>query len=161
MITTNKKLNFSAIKNDDLFYDIKCKIRRLRLNILVHSSIYYEFCTSVISDDKWQEWANELVVLQRDNPSCLDIGIYDEDFKVFDGSTGYYLDIKSDYAKQKAMRLINENSYIKNKIISNLELKKDELINKYIDNLSDNVFNKKLINITSVITNLKQRNKIF
>lgn len=71
--------------------EIRSLILRRRLQILVHSYIYYRLATSLVSDQQWQEWANELVVLQRDYPQICERVDYHETFKGFDGTTGFNL----------------------------------------------------------------------
>lgn len=64
------------------------KIKQRRLQILVHSFIYYELNQNIISDDKWNRWAQELLKLQQDNPQI--ITDYQEEFEDWDGSTGAF-----------------------------------------------------------------------
>lgn len=52
------------MKNDE----IAELIQRRRLQVLIHSCIYYEFNESIISDTKWSEWALELEQLQAKYP---------------------------------------------------------------------------------------------
>ena len=64
------------------------KIRQRRHQMLVHSYLYYSMDESVVSDGKWQQWADELVELQKQKKV---IGFYDEVFAEWDGSTGMHL----------------------------------------------------------------------
>ena len=64
------------------------KIRQRRHQMLVHSYLYYSMDESVVSDGKWQHWADELVELQKQEKV---IGFYDEVFAEWDGSTGMHL----------------------------------------------------------------------
>lgn len=66
-------------------------IQRRRLQIIVHSCLYYKLNTSLVSDQKWQEWANELVVLQSEYPQISKNLDYHQNFKDFDGTTGFHL----------------------------------------------------------------------
>lgn len=66
-------------------------IRQRRAQMLVHSHLYYVLGTSIVSDNVWQGWANELVELQRAEPADSDIGFYDPEFKDWDGATGMHL----------------------------------------------------------------------
>jgi hypothetical protein len=84
------------------------KIRRRRAQLMVHSYLYYELDTPMITDDKWQEWANELVGLQREHTDP--IGFFDDLFKDFDGSTGYHL-TKNEWARNVATRLLMYNPH--------------------------------------------------
>lgn len=63
-------------------------IRRRRGQMLIHSYIYYWLGESIITDDTWQAWANELKELQT---PPVKIGFYDKEFKDWDGSTGCHL----------------------------------------------------------------------
>ena len=64
------------------------KIRQRRHQMLVHSYLYYVMDDSVITDDKWQQWADELTTLQA---VTKEIGFYDEEFADWNGSTGMHL----------------------------------------------------------------------
>lgn len=57
--------------------------------MLVHSYLYYWMGTSLVSDDQWQTWANELRDLQKEHPAP--IGFYDEEFNDWTGDTGMHL----------------------------------------------------------------------
>ena len=70
-------------------------IRRRRLQILVHSYIYYELDQNIISDEIWSKWALQLENLQQKYPEIADTVEYAEVFKNFDHSTGQ--DLRSAY----------------------------------------------------------------
>jgi hypothetical protein len=76
-------------------------IKRRRLQMLIHSCIYYELDTEIISDDKWQEWANELAILLKENPNEYS-DKYDEFFIDWDGTTGYNLPHRDPWVLGKA-----------------------------------------------------------
>ena len=61
------------------------KIRQRRNQMLVHSYLYYVMDENIVDDGKWQQWADELVELQKQEKV---IGFYDEAFADWDGSTG-------------------------------------------------------------------------
>ena len=65
-------------------------IKRRRLQMLIHSCAYYEFDTEFISDDKWQEWANELADSMKKHPDAYS-DRFDQWFDGWDGTTGYHL----------------------------------------------------------------------
>lgn len=71
--------------------EIKTLIKRRRAQMLVHSYLYYRMDESIVSDDTWQKWADELTKLQNDNPKCCKIKYYDSEFVDWDGSTGMHL----------------------------------------------------------------------
>lgn len=65
-------------------------IQRRRLQILVHSYLYYEQDTNIISDQTWNKWAVELVNLQKKYPEIAENVIYAEMFKNWDGASGAF-----------------------------------------------------------------------
>lgn len=73
--------------------------------MLVHSYIYYVLGDNVVSDHRWQEWANDLVKLQKENG--WEFGFYDSQFQDWDASTGYHLKYDPDIqnAALKVVRL--------------------------------------------------------
>lgn len=87
-------------------YGIKSLIQRRRLQILVHSCIYYVFGSSLISDNQWKDWAVELVSLQKGNPKIANQVKYAKEFKDFDPSTGYNLPIREDDIMSRALHLM-------------------------------------------------------
>lgn len=86
---------------------IASKIQQRRYQILVHSLIYYELDTNIVSDDKWASWAQELVQLQKDYPDISSKVIFAEAFKNFDGSTGFNLPYNDEQVVNIAYRLLN------------------------------------------------------
>ncbi len=90
-------------KKDD--YVVACKIQQRRLQMLIHSYIYYRMDDSIISDHQWSAWAKELVELQKTYPKIADKVAYAEDFKNFDGSTGFDLPLDDEYVIVKATEL--------------------------------------------------------
>lgn len=81
------------------------KMYQRRLQMLVHSCLYYELDTNLISDKKWDEWARELVQLQKDYPEMSkEVAWYDA-FKDWDASTGAFLPIKDEWVMKKAKQL--------------------------------------------------------
>lgn len=85
---------------------VASKILQRRLQILVHSYIYYELNDNIVEDTKWSEWAMELVQLQKDNPIISSQLPYAEYFVDFDGSTGFNLPYKNKEIIEKANRLL-------------------------------------------------------
>lgn len=70
---------------------IEEKIQQRRLQMLVHSYIYYELDDNIIPDSKWSQWAMELVDLQKKYPKESKKVQYYDVFKDFDGSSGFDL----------------------------------------------------------------------
>lgn len=78
-------------------------IRRRRAQMLVHSYIYYVMNDNLISDHRWQTWADELVQLQEKHTGP--IGFYDEAFKEWNASTGFHLP-KDGWVISKSLQLL-------------------------------------------------------
>jgi hypothetical protein len=78
------------------------KIRQRRIQMLVHSYLYYEMDENIIDDHKWQEWADELVELQKQKKV---IGFYDKEFSDWTGASGAFLP-KDKWIIERAKRLL-------------------------------------------------------
>lgn len=87
---------------------IEEKIKQRRLQMLVHSYIYYELDKNIIDDATWDKWAMELVKLQKENPLASKNVEYYEQFKEWDGSSGAFLKFDKQ-TKQRAERLLKIN----------------------------------------------------
>lgn len=81
-------------------------IQQRRLQMLVHSCLYYELDTNLISDKTWGDWAKELAQLQVDYPSISSQVIWADAFKDWDGTTGAFLPLHDDWVMQKAHQLM-------------------------------------------------------
>lgn len=81
-------------------------ILRRRLQVLVHSCLYYYFNHSLVSDRQWQSWADELVSLQEKYPLTSERVDYHQAFKNFDGTTGFDLPITNPEIIRKAQQLL-------------------------------------------------------
>ena len=81
-------------------------IRRRRLQMLVHSHLYYHLDKSLITDWQWGTWASELAKLQQDYPEIARSVIWHDAFEDFDGSTGAFLPIKHPWVVRKAQYLL-------------------------------------------------------
>lgn len=81
-------------------------IQRRRLQILIHSWLYYKMDTSLVSDQTFDSWANELVVLQTMYPKISERVIYAKEFKDFDGSTGFDLPYSNPEIERKGLQLL-------------------------------------------------------
>ena len=68
---------------------VRERIKQRRHQMLIHSCLYYGCDTSVVDDDTWQRWANELRDLQLVYGDK--IGFYDKEFQDWDGTTGHHL----------------------------------------------------------------------
>lgn len=86
---------------------IKELIKRRRLQMLVHSAIYYDLDDEIISDHQWQAWADELTKLQEENPDCLQVDkSFDHYFVDWNGSTGNHLPHRHPWVRAKAEYLL-------------------------------------------------------
>lgn len=89
------------------------KIQQRRLQILVHSYIYYELDQNIISDAQWSKWANDLVELQKKYPKEAESVMYADKFKDFDGSTGMDLAYFDDFIVNRANYLLSMKNTLK------------------------------------------------
>lgn len=86
---------------------IRTLIQRRRLQILIHSCIYYRLNDNLVSDELFDSWCRELVKLQKEYRDISNKVVYAEDFKDFDGSSGYDLPYGDLQILNKAQSLIN------------------------------------------------------
>lgn len=77
-------------------------IQQRRLQLLVHSCIYYHLNTNIISDKKWDEWAKELKTLQEQYPDIAKQIMWYDAFKDWDASTGAFLPLDDEWVIKKA-----------------------------------------------------------
>ena len=94
---------YDMFKGEDL--EIAELIQQRRLQLLVHSCIYYHLNTNIIPDHKWDEWAKELVQLQKQYPSISEQVIWYDAFKDWDASTGAFLPLTDEWVLKKARQL--------------------------------------------------------
>lgn len=88
---------------------IAAKIQQRRYQVLVHSLLYYDLDINLVSDHQWQDWAQELVQLQKDNPEIAEQVIFAEAFRDFDGSTGMGMPYTDEQIVKIAYRLLQFN----------------------------------------------------
>lgn len=81
-------------------------IKQRRLQILVHSCIYYEFNESIVDDATWTKWAVELEQLQAAYPDIAMQVEWAAEFKDFNHSTGYNLPLQNEWVVSKAIQLM-------------------------------------------------------
>ena len=80
-------------------------IKRRRLQLIVHSAIYYEFNDNIISDHQYDDWTEELVKLHKENPNYSDR--FDQYFKDWNGETGFHFP-KDEEIMTRAGRVMEE-----------------------------------------------------
>ena len=85
---------------------IVATIKQRRLQLLVHSCIYYEFNQSIVDDATWAKWAIELEQLQAAYPAIADKVEWSAAFKAFDHSTGYNLPVRDPWVMRKARQIM-------------------------------------------------------
>jgi hypothetical protein len=71
------------------------KIQQRRLQMLVHSYIYYDLNNNIVSDSQWAEWAVELKNLQEQYPEIEQRVPYRQGFEDWDASSGAFLPYRS------------------------------------------------------------------
>lgn len=84
--------------------EVVTRVAHLRRLMLVHSCIYYEMDTNVVSDHKWQEWADELVSLQLLYGEVF--GFYDRAFAGWTAATGCHLPLNDPDVTNAAKKLL-------------------------------------------------------
>lgn len=88
------------------------KIQQRRIQMLLHSRIYYELGENIVSDFKFNEWAHELVDLQRDYPDVAKEVIWAEAFEGWTGDSGSQLPLNDPWV----VRYTDRSIYIHNKL---------------------------------------------
>lgn len=99
--------SFLTQSKEELKTKIQSKIRQRRSQMLVHSYIYYVLDDNIVSDDKWQQWANELRDLQNQYPEYCKIKFFDREFSDWNGDTGAMLPFKNEYVIHKSNYIYN------------------------------------------------------
>ena len=82
------------------------KIQQRRLQMLVHSYIYYRMDDNIVTDHKWSAWATELADLQNKYPEIEKQVPFRKGFEDWDGSSGAFLPLNEPWIKTKARKLL-------------------------------------------------------
>ncbi len=106
LVTGKKVADLRSITYDN---EIAAKIQQRRYQVLVHSLLYYDLDVNLVSDYKWQDWAQELVTLQNNNPEIAEQVIFADAFRGFDGSTGIGLPYTDEQIVRIASRLLQSS----------------------------------------------------
>ena len=85
---------------------IASKIQQRRLQMLIHSKLYYDMNTNLIPDRQFDMWGMELVKLQREHPNIAKRICYAEAFKDWDASTGAFLPLQDEWVCRKANQIL-------------------------------------------------------
>lgn len=80
-------------------------IKRRRLQMLIHSCLYYEMDENLISDEIFDKWAKELAQLIKEHPNEYS-DRFDSYFVDWDGSSGYHLPHRDPWVYSRAERLL-------------------------------------------------------
>ena len=102
MEDTRAKSTYRQFSGDDL--NIAELIQQRRLQLLVHSRIYYTLNHNVVSDKKWDQWAKELVRLQNDYPGVAEKIVWHEAFADWDGCSGAFLTLNDPWVVRKGLQ---------------------------------------------------------
>lgn len=95
--------------------EITSLIQRRRLQLLVHSCIYYAYNENLVTDETWCKWALELEGLQTQYPEIANKVRWARAFKGFDHSTGYNLPFDENGIRSKAIQLLRYSEQRKEK----------------------------------------------
>lgn len=87
-------------------YPIACHIQHRRLQMLVHSRIYYKLNNNIVDDATWAKWALDLVQFQQKYPQIAERVCFHKYFLNFDGSTGFNLPLDHSWVVRKAEQLL-------------------------------------------------------
>ena len=85
---------------------IKALILRRRLQVWVHSMIYYNLNANIVADAVWSRWAEDLECLQTMYPELASEVEYADVFEDFDHSTGANLPTDNERINSKAAYLL-------------------------------------------------------
>ena len=86
------------------------KIRQRRLQMLVHSCIYYKLNDNLVDDTTWSRWAVELAELQKQYPLISAKVDYAKAFRDWDGSSGAFLPLDDAWVVNKANQLLGRTA---------------------------------------------------
>lgn len=105
------------------------KIQQRRLQLLIHSCLYYDMDTNLISDRQWDIWARELVQLQKDYPDISAKVIWYDAFADWDASTGAFLPLKDEWVVNKARQVAGIRT-VRKKVVEKPQPKKTVVTTK-------------------------------
>lgn len=114
LLIENIDIIFQFIEDNSESNAILEKMNQRQRQILVHSFLYYELGTTTIPDSRFNNFAQELKILQNQYPKIASKTVYAEDFEGFEGSTGYDLDYRKPEIMSKAYKLLDYIDKTKN-----------------------------------------------
>jgi hypothetical protein len=97
--------SIGAINMKNMYNATLEKINQRQRQIIVHSVLYYRFNTNIITDEKFNRWAEELVKLQEDYKELTKESAFYVIMQDFDGSTGFHL-ADNEWGIQKALYIL-------------------------------------------------------
>ena len=83
---------------------IAALIQQRRIQMLIHSRLYYKCDYNVVSDMKFDKWARELAELQKKHPTIASRVCFAEAFEDWDGSTGAFLPLDHPWVVYKVRK---------------------------------------------------------
>lgn len=81
------------------------KIETLQRWIMVHSYIYYELNTNVVSDNMYDKNVLQLLELRKENKELWKRSVYKRAFRGYDGSTGFDLYHQAEAEQKKRIEI--------------------------------------------------------
>lgn len=105
-VSTPRKVSKHDSNHSRNYDPIYCKIQQRRLQMLIHSCIYYELGSSIITDITFDTWGRELVKLQAEHPEISKQVPWYEEFKDWDATTGFNLPTRDSWVLSQAERLL-------------------------------------------------------
>lgn len=93
--------------------EVMAIIKQRRLQVLVHSFLYYELNINIIPDYRFDKFSNELAELQNKYPQLAKEVIYNEWFEGFEGGSGFNLPIRDPEVMAMGRRLLRSVEYMK------------------------------------------------
>ena len=87
-------------------YQVAERIQQLRLQLLIHSRLYYELDRNIWMDGEWDARAYELVNLQAEYLEDSKLVVYYEAFETWDATTGCMLPLNDPWVVRKTEELL-------------------------------------------------------
>lgn len=105
---SNKKLSgdYNLQRGNENKPPVYYEIKQLRLQMLIHSCIYYHLNDNIISDIEFDKRARKLAALQKQYPQISESVIWAEEFRNWDGTTGYDLPLRDPWVLNKAQQIL-------------------------------------------------------
>lgn len=97
--------------NNDEVEAVKELVNRRRMQILVHSCIYYRFDVNLIEDSTFDKWCNELIKLQKDYPDICKEVRYHKEFEKLTHASGFDLPYHYPQIQNRAISILNYKGF--------------------------------------------------